>query len=168
LEDSIRLVNRDSCHLTHLVKLRNFEDLFGARNQIWLESRDEELGLFSEFLDQICEGLPVGLVEGGVKLVEDVERSWVDFLDGKEQGNGNDSFLAAREVVEGAEVVLLDSCKGNLDGDARVNLVSTFEDLRHFLDLFSLGDLRLSGFHELYLSLASWLYPLENELELLF
>ena len=89
-------------------------------------------------------------------------------MDGKEQGNGNDSFLATREVVEGAEVVLLDSCKGNLDGDARVNLVSTFEDLRHFLDLFSLGDLRLSGLHELYLSLASWLYPLENELELLF
>ena len=49
-------------------------------------------------MDHVCDCLPVHRVEGGVDLVEEVERRRVALLDGEDQRQRHKRLLPAREL----------------------------------------------------------------------
>ena len=61
---------------------------------------DDELGAVGEAPDQLQEAVDVGVVEGGLDLVEDVEGAGPGEEDGEDEGQRDQRLLAAREQRE--------------------------------------------------------------------
>ena len=58
---------------------------------------DDELRLAGKFFEHAHEAADVGVVERGIDLIEDAKRAGLDLVDGKEQGDGRQRPLAARQ-----------------------------------------------------------------------
>ena len=61
--------------------------VFGQRtgNGSVPESCGDKLGAFSQFVNHISNGFSMSRVQSGIDLVEEVEGSWIAFLNGKDQ-----------------------------------------------------------------------------------
>ena len=62
---------------------------------------EQKLGFFAHALDQFGVPLCVRVVQGGVHLVQQTKRCWVELKNGKHQGNGREGLLAPRQQVNG-------------------------------------------------------------------
>ena len=72
----------------------------GRRHGDLVVRHDDELRLSGKFLEHAHEAVDVGVVERGIDLVEDAERAGLDLVDGKEQGDGRQRPLAARQQAD--------------------------------------------------------------------
>jgi hypothetical protein len=84
---------------------------------------EHELRVVLEAADEAHEALHVGVVEGGVHLVEHAERAGLDEVDRKEEGRGREGLLAAGELVERDRPLaarLGDDFDGRVDGVVRI------------------------------------------------
>ena len=65
------------------------EDVGGVHRP-FLMGDDHELGTVGEAADQLQEAIDVGVIEGGLDLVEDVERAGPGEEDGEDEGQGDE------------------------------------------------------------------------------
>ena len=75
------------------------EDVGGV-HRAFLVGDDDELGAVGEAADQLQEAVDVGVVEGGLDLVEDVEGARAGEEDGEDEGERDQRLLAAGEQRE--------------------------------------------------------------------
>ena len=75
-------------------------------------------------VDVVCNLGDVGVVEGGVDLVEDEEGRGLVAVDGEEEGEGGHCFFAAGEVLHVAEA--LEGGHGVVFDAVEVGLVAIF------------------------------------------
>ena len=83
-----------------------------------------ELHLIRHFFHDFGEPADVRVIERGIDLVEQTERSRVELEDGEDQRNGRQRFLTTRQQMNRA-----DSLAGRTrhDGDARIQQVIRLE-----------------------------------------
>ena len=89
------------------------EDVGGVHRP-FLVGDDDELGAVGEAADQLQEAVDVGVVEGGLDLVEDVEGARPGEEDGEDEGQRDQRLLAAGEQLELARRL---AGRGDLDLD---------------------------------------------------
>ena len=89
------------------------EDVGGVHRP-FLVGDDDELGAVGEAPDQLQEAVDVGVVEGGLDLVEDVEGAGPGEEDGEDEGERDERLLAAGEQRELARRL---AGRGDLDLD---------------------------------------------------
>src|SRR5690349_7335007 len=75
------------------------EDVGGVHRP-FLVGDDDELGAVGEAPDQLQEAVDVGVVEGGLDLVENVKGAGPGEEDGEDEGDRHERLLAAREKRE--------------------------------------------------------------------
>ena len=92
------------------------EDVGGVHGA-FLVGDDDELGAVGEAPDQLQEAIDVGVVEGGLDLVEDVEGAGPGEEDGEDEGDRDQRLLAAGEQRELAGRL---AGRGDLDLDAEL------------------------------------------------
>src|SRR5438132_6417495 len=72
----------------------------GRLHSALLVGDDEQLGLVAELVHEVEEAVQVDVVEGGLDLVEQVERRRAAAEDGEQERQGGEGALAAREQRE--------------------------------------------------------------------
>ena len=55
---------------------------------------NDELAVFAELIDHVCEFANVGVIQGRIHFIEDTERCGLDQVDGKKKGCGSERFFA--------------------------------------------------------------------------
>ncbi len=89
----------------------------GGVHGAFLVGDDDELGAVGEAADQLQEAVDVGVVEGGLDLVEDVEGARPRQEDGEDEGDRDQRLLTAGEQRELAGRL---AGRGDLDLDAEL------------------------------------------------
>src|SRR6187549_1529508 len=97
--DFARQTARD--HFGHAVAAhRDAVEHVGGVHRPFLVGDDDELGAAREAPDQLQEAVDIGVVEGGLDLVEDVEGAGPGEEDGEDEGERDQRLLATREQRE--------------------------------------------------------------------
>jgi len=61
---------------------------------------NNELGVILKFFQEFNEPADISVVEWGVNFVKNTEWAGFDEIDGKEQGEGGESFFSAAELFD--------------------------------------------------------------------
>lgn len=72
-------------------------DDIGASDGVLIMGNDEELGLGEETLEGLDEASDIGVVEGGIELIEEGEWARFDHIDGEEESDGGHGAFATGE-----------------------------------------------------------------------
>jgi hypothetical protein len=90
---------RDAIDVADFVAETNAVEFVRIFQQFRSEGGGDELGVVAQLMDHVSDGFAMLRVERLVDFIEEIERSWIAFLDGEDQSEGDEGLLTAAELI---------------------------------------------------------------------